>query len=154
MAAGTPTIGHVGFVVQDMEVMRDFYTRVVGLDVSREAMLEGDHVDALTGLTGVKLEAVFIGTPARPEAVELLKYHNHPDPTPSGGPARNGPNHVQFVVDELDPIVEALQAEGHGVWGGPREWPRVWRRVMYAKDPEGNVAEFNERIPGAEYPGL
>ena len=118
MAVWTPSIGHVGFVVQDMDVMRDFYTRVVGLEISREVTIEGNGIDVLTGLTGVKLEAVFIGTPERPEAIELLKYHSHPDPTATIGPSRNGPNHVQFVFDDLDPIVEALQAEGHGVWGG------------------------------------
>ena len=108
--------------------MRDFYTRVAGLRETRAATIEGAHIDALTGLRGVKLEAVFLGTEDRPEAIELLKYHHHPDPNPARGPSGNGPNHVQFVVDELDPIVDALRTEGLDVWGGPVDWPRIWHR--------------------------
>ena len=134
--------------------MRDFYTRVVGLKVTREAVIEGEHIDALTGLRGVRLEAVFIGTPQRAEAIELLKYHNHPDAKLALGPQAGGPNHVQFVVEDLDAVVQALDTEGHGVWGGPVDWPGIWRRVVYAKDPEGNVVEFNERKPGADYSWL
>ncbi|MCY4115001.1 MAG: VOC family protein [Chloroflexi bacterium] len=148
-----PTVGHVGLVVRDMDRMRDFYIRVAGLRETRAATLEGPHIDELTGLSGVTLEAVFLGTDERPEAVELLKYHNHPDASPARGPSGNGPNHVQFVVDELDPIVDALRAEGLDAWGGPVDWPRLWRRVLYAKDPEGNVVEFNERLPDVRHPG-
>ena len=148
-----PTVGHVGLVVQDMDRVRDFYVRVVGLKETRAATLEGPHVDELTGLSGVVLEAVFLGTDERPEAVELLKYHHHPDLNSARGPSGNGPNHVQFVVDDLDPIVDALRAEGLDVWGGPVDWPRLWRRVLYAKDPEGNVVEFNERLPDVRHPG-
>jgi len=142
VSPNTPTVGHVGLVVRDMDRMRDFYARVVGLRETRSAILEGEHIDTLTGLSGVKLEAVFLGTEDRPEALELLKYHHHPDASPARGPSGAGPNHVQFVVDELDPIVEALRAEGLDVWGGPVDWPRLWRRVLYAKDPDGNVLRF------------
>ena len=153
MPRSAPTVGHVGLVVRDMDRVRDFYIRVAGLRETRTATLEGPHIDELTGLSGVKLEAVFLGTEERPEALELLKYHHHPDSSPARGPSGNGPNHVQFVVDELDPIVDALRAEGLDVWGGPVEWPRLWRRVLYAKDPEGNVVEFNERLPDVRHPG-
>ena len=153
MPPSQPTVGHVGLVVQDMDRMRDFYVRVVGLRETRTVTLEGSHIDTLAGLTDVKLDAVFLGTDERPEAVELLKYHHHPDSSPARGPSGNGPNHVQFVVDELDPIVDTLRAEGLDVWGGPVDWPRIWRRVLYAKDPEGNVVEFNERLRSAPHPG-
>ena len=153
MSRSAPTVGHVGLVVQDMDRVRDFYVRVVGLRQTRTAMIEGKHIDELTGLRDVKLEAVFLGTKDRPEALELLKYHHHPDSSPTRGPSGSGPNHVQFVVDELDPVVEALREEGLDVWGGPVDWPRLWRRVLYAKDPEGNVVEFNERLPDVRHPG-
>ena len=146
------TIGHVALVVQDMDRMRDFYTRVVGLAESRQVVVEGPHIDALTGLPDVKLEAVFLGTPERPEAIEMLKYHHHPSAVAPQGPSGNGVNHVQFIVSDLDPLLEALEAEGLDVWGGPQDWPAVWRRVLYAKDPEGNVVEFNEPRPGESHP--
>ena len=148
------TVGHVGIVVQDLPRMRDFYTRVLGLTETRRLLREGPCIDGLTGLRNVKLEAVILGMPDRPAAVELLKYHRHPSPTVPRGPNRLGVNHVQFAVDDLDPILEALRAEGLDPWGEPQDWPDTWSRSLYAKDPEGNVLEFNEIKPGALNPDL
>ena len=39
------TIGHVALVVQDLDLMRDFYKRVVGLTERRRTLLEGPHID-------------------------------------------------------------------------------------------------------------
>lgn len=148
------TIGHVGLVVDDLDCMLDFYTRVVGLAERRRAVIEGPHIDGLTGLSDVKLEAIFLGTPRHPEALEMLKYHHHPSPNILKGPSAEGFNHLQFVVESLAPVVDGLRAEKLEFWGEPRDWPGIWRRVLYAKDPEGNVIEFNERRSDVEYAWL
>ena len=49
-------------------------------------------------------------------------------------------------------VVEALRAEGLEFWGSPQDWPDTWSRVLYAKDPEGNVIEFNELPDGGDRP--
>ena len=84
----------------------------------------------------------------------MLKYHHHPSPPVRKGPSTGGFNHLQFVVEDLDVVLAALRAEGLDFWGEPRDWPGIWRRVLYAKDPEGNVIEFNERRAEVEYTWL
>ena len=142
------TIGHTGVVVSDLARMRDFYSRVLGLTETMHATHEGAHIDGLTGLDGVRLEVIILGTEDRPQGVELLKYHAHPSAPTDPAPNRNGMNHVHFVTDDLSAVVAALQAEGLDFCGAPQAWPVRWAQVLYAKDPEGNVLEFTE--PRAE----
>lgn len=146
------TVGHTGVVVQDLDRMADFYMRVLGLQETRQVRREGAFIDGLVGLHNVGLEVQILGTAERPAALELLKYHRHPSAPVPKGPNGHGLNHLQFVVAELDPIVEALRAEGLEFWGSPQDWPDTWSRVLYAKDPEGNVIEFNELSDGGDRP--
>jgi len=146
------TLGHTGIVVQDFARMRDFYRRVIGLDEQRHVVREGPFISGLVGLTNVRLEVVILGTAERPSAIELLKYHRHPSAVVPKGPNGHGVNHVQFIVDDMDAAVARLQGEGLEFWGPVQPWPDSWRRCLYAKDPEGNVIEFNEPLPGAPAP--
>ncbi|MDP6349646.1 MAG: VOC family protein, partial [Chloroflexota bacterium] len=104
-------IGHTGVVVDDLARMRDFYARVLGLTETLHTTLEGAHIDGLTGLDGVQLEFVILGTEDRPQGVELLKYHAHPSAPTDPAPNRSGMNHVHSVTGDLDAVVAALQAE-------------------------------------------
>ena len=115
---------------------------------TRRVVREGPFIDGITGLTGVVLQAVILGTPEHPNGVELIKYPNHPSAIVPKGPNGHGMNHIHFIVDDLDPILAALEGLGLDYWGSPQDWPDTWKRVVYAKDPEGNVIEFTERLPG------
>ncbi len=148
------SVGHVGVVVDDLARMHDFYTRVLGLCETRHALRDGPEISRLVGLSNVRLEVWVLGTPDRPGAIELLKYHSHPSPAVERAPNRLGTNHVQFVVDEIEPVASALRAEGLEFWGPPQDWPDTWARNLYARDPEGNVIEFSEPRRGAINPDL
>ena len=142
------TIGHTGVVVRDLPLMERFYGEILGLAETRRVVREGPFIDGITGLTGVVLQAVILGTPEHPNGVELIKYPNHPSAIVPKGPNGHGMNHIHFIVDDLDPILAALESEGLDYWGSPQDWPDTWKRVVYAKDPEHNVIEFTERLPG------
>ena len=53
-------------------------------------------------------------------------------------------NHVLFIVDDLDPLLAGLQAEGLRCWGEIVEWRDTWGRCVYPKDPEGSIVQFNK----------
>ena len=99
----------------------------------------GQHVDELTGLgrTSCSKPCSWARTSVRKPWSCSSTTTTLTARSPRADHSGRGPNHVQFVVDELDPIVEALRAEGLDAWGGPVDWPRLWRRVLYAKDPGG-----------------
>ena len=117
------TVGHTGVVVRDLPLMRRFYGEILGLAETRHVIREGPFIDGITGLTGVVLEAFILGTAEHPNAVELLKYRNHPSAIVPKGPNGHGMNHIHFIVDDLDPILAALEAEGLDHWGAPQDWP-------------------------------
>ena len=139
-------VGHTGIVVQDFVRMRRFYVDVLGLSETRYVVREGAFIDGLTGLHAVKLEVSILGTEDHPAAIELLKYHRHPSAMVPKGPNGHGVNHVQFITRDMDAVLERLDREGLELWGPPQVWPDTWRRCIYARDPEGNVIEFNEPV--------
>ncbi len=144
--------GHTGIVVQDLDGVARFYTDVIGLSETRRMSREGASLDALLDLTNVRLEVMFLGTPDRPAAIELLRYVRHPSAPIRRQPNTHGPNHVHFIVDDLSPILERLSAAGIESIGGPVAWFDTWTRVLYTRDPEDNIVELTEIPEGQPLP--
>lgn len=144
--------GHTGIVVQDLDLVRRFYIEVLGLKEVRRVSREGPQIDELLGLTNVRLDAVFLGTPDRPAAIELLKYVRHPSAAVTRSPNTHGTNHVHFIVNDLDPILDRLSTYGVPSIGGPVDWFDTWSRVLYMRDPEDNIVEITEISGGGPLP--
>ena len=114
-------LGHTGVYVHDLDTMRDFYTRVLGLTVTDE--------DTTRGL-------VFFSSRPKEEHHEFVIMRG-----------RTGPDDAQVVqqiswhVDSLDTLLEfhkVLQAEGVKV---EREITHGIAIAIYFLDPEGNRIE-------------
>lgn len=114
-------LGHTGIYVHDLDRMRDFYTRVLGLTVTDE--------DTQRGL-------VFFSSRPKEEHHELVIMRG-----------RTGPADAQVVqqiswhVDSLETLLEfhkVLQAEGVKV---EREITHGIAIAIYFLDPEGNRIE-------------
>lgn len=144
--------GHTGIVVQDLDRVGRFYKDVIGLTEARRMSREGALLDALLGLNNVRLEVMFLGTPDRPAAIELLQYVRHPSAPVQRQPNTHGPNHVHFIVHDLDPILDRLAAAGIESIGGPVAWFDTWTRVLYTRDPEDNIVELTEIPEGQPIP--
>ena len=118
------SLGHVGLYVRDLPRMRDFYTRVLGLEVTDES---------------AERRMVFLSSRSAEEHHEVLLIERRED---SGGPPRPSLlQQVAFNVDSLaelrrfkrtfeDEGVEITQTVTHGNTAS-----------IYFKDPEGNVLE-------------
>src|SRR5437868_11203803 len=57
-------VDHINIVVTDLERSVRFYTEVLGFKKTKEAYLEGEWIERIVGLRGVKARAVFIVAPA------------------------------------------------------------------------------------------
>lgn len=119
-------LGHTGFWVNDLTVMRDFYTRVLGLTVTDE--------DADLGI-------VFLS--AKPEE----EHHEFVLQVGRTAPAGSKLTHqVSWRVDSLDSILEfhrRLKAEGTPV---QQEVSHGNAIGIYFFDPEGNRNEVYLRV--------
>src|ERR671916_82667 len=69
---------HVGVVVDDLDAATAFF---VGLGFEREGgtTVEGEAVDKISGLAGVRAELMMVRTPDGTGKLELVKYHARDD---------------------------------------------------------------------------
>jgi glyoxylase I family protein len=147
-------IDHVNLVVRDLARSIAFYERYLGMRRGFEATLEGEWVEALTGLPGAKALCVFMECPGQTVRLELLQYLTPSSPGAPGdeGPHTLGLGHLAFVVDDVDALVERLRAEGVTIHGGPATVPFVVgrfgrKRLAYVRDPDGAIIELASYIP-------
>ena len=117
------SLGHVGLYVRDLPRMRDFYTRVLGLEVTDES---------------AERRMLFLSSRPAEEHHEVLLIER---PEDGGAPRPSLLQQVAFNVESLDELrrfkrtfededVEITQTVTHGNTAS-----------IYFKDPEGNVLE-------------
>src|SRR5215218_736974 len=104
---------HVGVVVDDLDAATDFFV-ALGFEREGGTTVEGEVVDKINGLDGVRAEVVMVRTPDGTGRLELIKYHA---PSDDAGvqflpPNRPGLRHICIEVDDLDGIVDELRAKG------------------------------------------
>jgi catechol 2,3-dioxygenase-like lactoylglutathione lyase family enzyme len=150
----TPTIepmtiqrmDHVGIVVDDLAAATAFFVEL-GLELRGQAPVEGQWVDRVVGLEGVRAEIAVLETPDGHGRVELAKFHA---PLHEGADRRapaNAPGirHVAFAVDDIDAVVAKLRARGAELVGEPERYEDRYR-LCYVRGPEGITVELAERI--------
>ncbi len=138
---------HTGLVVRDLEKSIAFYCGVLGLEVWRREIEEGNYIDNVVGIPNASLEWVKLKAPDG-SVVELLQYHSHPDITrveiaPSN---RLGCSHIAFTVADLDATYRAMIAGGFHCNSMPQRSPDGGVKIIYCHDPDGIILELVEEL--------
>jgi catechol 2,3-dioxygenase-like lactoylglutathione lyase family enzyme len=137
---------HVGIVVDDLADAVAFFVEL-GLELQGEAPVEGDWVDRVVGLEGVRAQIAMLQTPDGHGRLELTKFHK---PSTDGGYQRapanaSGIRHVAFAVDDIDAVLVRLQARGAELIGELGRYQDSYR-LCYVRGPEGIIVELAEQI--------
>jgi catechol 2,3-dioxygenase-like lactoylglutathione lyase family enzyme len=137
---------HVGVVVEDLDAAADFFL-ALGFEQEGRMTVDGEVVDRINGLDGVRAELVMMRTPDRSGALELVKYHA---PTDIEGvqaqPAnRLGYRHITFEVSDLNAMVDRLGEKGFGLVGEVQDYGDSYR-LVYVRGPEGLIVELAEKL--------
>jgi catechol 2,3-dioxygenase-like lactoylglutathione lyase family enzyme len=137
---------HIGIVVDDLAAATAFFT-ALGLEPEGEASVEGDPVDRINGLAGVRADVVILRTPDGNGKVELARYRSpsyagEHSPAPANAP---GIRHILFAVDDIEASLAALRAHGGELVGelvnyGDSYW------LCYVRGPAGIIVELAEKI--------
>ena len=135
-------IDHAGITVASIEAALGFYRDLLGLRVTGEGEDEGAELDAITGLSGVRiryaelelgdgqlLEVIEYVPPARADAARSTSV-------------RAGASHLALRVDDVDALCERLAAAGVAVAGAADDDHR-------ARAPGTACAASTSRIPTA-----
>ena len=137
---------NVGIVVDDRAAATAFFVDL-GLKVLGEGPVEGDWVDRVVGLEGVRVDIAMLQTPDGHGRIELAKFHA---PLGRGGdrhaPANTpGIRHVTFAVDDIDAAVASVRALGGELVREMETYQDIYR-LCYVRGPEGIIVELAEQI--------
>ena len=137
---------NVGIVVDDLAAAAAFFVEL-GLELLGEGMAEGDWVDRVVGLAGVRTEVAMLQTPDGHGRLELMKFHN---PPAHGGDGQAPPNtlgirRVAFAVNDIDAAVAGLQSRGRQLVGEVVRYQDS-HRLCYVRGPEGIIVMLSEEL--------
>jgi catechol 2,3-dioxygenase-like lactoylglutathione lyase family enzyme len=144
-------IDHVNIVVDDLGSMVEFYRGVLGFSVTKRVTISGPWVDATVGLKDAIGDVVYLELPNGPR-VELLRYVQPAGANPPGLDQSNtrGLRHIAFRVTDIEAAMDKLKSAGVRPLSPIQTVPDsqvtyaggVRKRLVYFRDPEGNLLEF------------
>jgi catechol 2,3-dioxygenase-like lactoylglutathione lyase family enzyme len=136
---------HVGVVVDDLAAAVAFFVEL-GLEVQDEGSVEGQWVDRVVGLEGVRVDIVFVRTPDGHGRLELTKFHApRAVSAESTAPNTLGIRRIMFTVDNIDDVVARLRAIGAELVGEVARYEDKYR-LCYVRGPEGIIVALAEEL--------
>jgi lactoylglutathione lyase len=123
---------HVGIRVSDRDAARAFYEKLGWREVID---LPEHQANEMVNDAGVYINLIFNGAQQRGRKNilqdEPIKYPGY--------------THAAFVIENLDAFIAMLHREGIRITDGPVIYSNR-RRLVFIRDPDGNVLEFNELL--------
>ncbi|MGY1691501.1 VOC family protein [Geodermatophilus sp. SYSU D01105] len=139
-------LDHVGVVVEGLAAAIAFFVEL-GLELEGETAVEGEWVDQLVGLDGVRADLAFLRTPDGHGRVELSRF-SAPAATntaPMAPVDTPGIPRLTFVVDAVHDVLGRLRAHGAELVGEVAQYGDVYR-YCYVRGPEGVVIGLVEEL--------
>jgi catechol 2,3-dioxygenase-like lactoylglutathione lyase family enzyme len=137
---------HVGIVVDDLAAAVEFFL-ALGLELDGETSVEGEVVDRMTGLEGVRSDLAFLQTPDGHGKLEVVQYRSparEEDPPPAR-PNSAGLNHLLFAVDDVEATLARLRPHGAEPVGEVIDYGTSYR-LVYLRGPGGMIVELAEKL--------
>lgn len=139
-------LDHTVVVVDDLEDAVTFFS-ALGLSVEGEGEMEGDWIDKVNGMEGVKVHIVLMRTPdghgrlelSRFDAPAVLADHRRA-PVNALGYLR-----VMFTVKDLDDCLRRLSRLGAAVVDEVVDYEGVYR-LCYIRGPEGILVGLAQEL--------
>jgi catechol 2,3-dioxygenase-like lactoylglutathione lyase family enzyme len=138
---------HAGVVVEDLAAAIAFFVEL-GLELEGEAAVEGEWVDQLVGLDGVRADIAVVRTPDGHGRVELSRFHRPPAvrAEPESAPANAlGMRRIMFMVDDVDDVVTRLRSHGAELVGEIAQYEDIYR-LCFVRGPEGIIIGLSEQL--------
>ena len=147
------TIDHINIVVSDLARSVRFYTEVLGFRKTHDVHMEGEWIEAIVGLKGVKGLVAFVEPPTGGIRIELLQYVA---PAGKALPENSRTNtlglrHMAFRVDDIAGMTAKLRAAGVTLFSDPVKVPQGVvkfvagdKTLVYFLDPDGVILELAE----------
>ena len=139
---------HTNLTARDWRRLVRFYQDVLGcVPKPPERDLSGTWLDGLTALEGAHLTGMHLLLPGLPPGGPTLEIFGYDEMVQTPLPVVNQPGfgHLAFAVNDVELALQAVVAGGGSSVGSvsTSEVEGVGiLRVVYARDPEGNILEL------------
>lgn len=138
---------HVGVVVEDLEAAKAFFVEL-GMELEGQAPVEGEWVDRVNGLNGVRVDIAMMRTPDGDGRLELTKFHTpaviNAEPANALGNTL-GLRSIMFAVDDIDATIAGLRTRGAELVGEVAQYEGSYR-LCYLRGPEGIIVALAEKL--------
>ena len=147
------TVDHINLVVSDLERSVQFYTTLLGFKEIRRAHLEGEWIEAIVGLKGIRANVAYLLAPDGEPRLELLCYESpRGESIPENSLANTiGLRHIAFRVKDINAMAKRLEEAGVKVFHDPVAVPtgvishEAGHKILcYFLDPDGILLELAE----------
>jgi catechol 2,3-dioxygenase-like lactoylglutathione lyase family enzyme len=138
---------NVLIVVDDLEAAIAFFTEL-GLELEGETTVEGQWVDRIVGLDGVRSDIAMMRTPDGHGRIELDKFHTPKAvrAEPEDAPVNTlGIRRIMFAVDDLEEVLARLRAHGAELLGEVIRYEDMYK-LCYIRGPEGIIVALAEEL--------
>ena len=143
-------LDNIGIVVEDLKGAIVFFTEL-GLELEGEMTVEGEWVDRIVGIDGVKNDIAMMRTPDGHGKLELMKFLNPGAIANKTKPEVNtlGIRRIMFAVTNLDDVLARLEKRGAKRMGEVMPFGDkngVGYRLCYIRGHEGIIIALAEPI--------
>ena len=135
-------------VVDDLRGAIAFFAEL-GLELEGETTVEGDWVDRIVGLDGVRSDIAMMRTPDGHGRLELDKFHTPPavKGEPEKAPVNTlGIRRVMFTVDDIEDVIARLQKHGAELIGEVTQIEEPSYLMCYVRGPEGVMIGLSQQL--------
>ena len=137
---------NVGIVVEDLKAAIAFFAEL-GLELEGETTVEGQWVDRIVGLNGVRSDIAMMRTPDGHSRLELTKCQR---PTATSvelnAPVNTlGIRRIMFAVEDIKEVLTRLQAHGAELVGEIVQYEDIYL-LCYVRGPEGILIALAEPL--------
>jgi catechol 2,3-dioxygenase-like lactoylglutathione lyase family enzyme len=138
---------HVSVVVDELAGAIAFFD-ALGMEVEGQVPVEGEWVDRVTGLDGVRVDIAMMRTPDGHGRLELTKFHAPPAVravTDNALPSVLGLRSIMFAVDDIGEALSRLQSCGGELVGSVGQFEENYR-LCYVRGPGDIIVALAEQI--------
>jgi catechol 2,3-dioxygenase-like lactoylglutathione lyase family enzyme len=137
---------NVGIVVDDLKAAIAFFVEL-GLELEGETTVEGQLVDRLVALDGVRSDIAMLRTPDGHSRLELSKFQTPPATTvePNAPVNTLGIRRIMFAVDDIEDVLGRLRTHGAELIGEVAQYEDSYR-LCYVRGPEGIIVALAEQL--------
>ena len=138
---------NVLIVVDDLPAAIAFFTEL-GLELEGQTTVEGEGVDRLVALDGVRSEIAMMRPPDGHGGIELDKFHTPRAvrAEPEDAPVNTlGIRRIMFAVDDLDAVLARLRTTGAELVGEVVQYDDGYR-LCYVRGPEGIMVALAQQL--------